>query len=227
MKKLHFVVCTKHNAIKFQTDSDIYQFFDDNKLIEGVDYTVIYNNTKGLSQRYNEFLSEYYQDRIVVFVHDDVQLTHSISTITRELNTGHSKGFNIIGVAGATKIGLKYPTLWHIMNTGERSGSVGHPCGDGEYVVTPFGPAPRSCAVVDGLFLSVDVDVVLKAGHKFDEQFKFHHYDIDFCIQASMKGLTVGTYPIWVTHRSPGLRSLEDINWSLSNKLFCIKYEIQ
>ena len=89
MKKLHFVVCTKHNAIKFQTDSDIYQFFNDNKLIEGVDYTVIYNNTKGLSQRYNEFLSEYYQDRIVVFVHDDVQLTHSISTITRELNTGH------------------------------------------------------------------------------------------------------------------------------------------
>lgn len=225
MKKLHFVVCTTHNIEDFKIKSDIYRFFDDNKLNANIDYTVYYNNTVGLSKIYNEFISDKFKDKIVVFVHDDVQITHNISTITRDLNEGH-KRFNIIGLAGATKIGLKYPTLWHIMNTGDRSGSVGHPYGNNSYIVTAFGPAPSLCAVIDGLFISIDVDKVYNAGLKFDEQFKFHHYDIDFCIQACSKKLLIGTWPIWVTHRSPGLKSLEDINWSLSNKLFCIKYKI-
>ena len=42
------------------------------------------------------------------------------------------------------------------------------------------------------------------SGLRFDEQFDFHFYDLDFCRQAELKGMTMGTWPISVVHESGG-----------------------
>lgn len=54
----------------------------------------------------------------------------------------------------------------------------------------------------------------------------FHHYDIDFCLEAHERGLMVGTWPIWATHISAGLDSFDNPEWCKSNELFCQKYGI-
>lgn len=222
-KPLLFVVCSQHSKTDFKTKSETYKFFQDNNLVQTIDYAVFYENKVGLSTIYNKFLNTKYANSIVVFVHDDVIIGYNITTLRRELNAAHAR-FDIVGLAGATKMGLTFPTLWHLMQKGA-SGSVGH-TNSGHSQMTNFGPCPARCIMVDGLFMSVNVEKMVKVGHKFDEIFTFHHYDLDFCIRADRCGVTTGTWPIWVTHLSPGLRSLEDPGWKKSNDLFCQKYEI-
>lgn len=222
-KSLHFVVCTGHTEEDFKYRSETYKFIKDNDLVPNVDFTVLYENKDGLSSVYNKFLTEKCRGRIVVFIHDDIKLGYHFRTLTRELNDAHDQ-FDIVGLAGATKLSLSTPTLWHIMQKGA-SGSVGH-IQNGLSQMSNYGYTPCKCITVDGLFISVNVDAILKSGHRFDERFRFHHYDIDFCIQADKCGLKIGTWPIWVTHLSPGLTSFEKNDWKKSNELFCQKYDI-
>jgi GT2 family glycosyltransferase len=223
-KSLLFVVCTEYSKADFKLKSETYKFFSDNNLEHNTDYVVFYENKVGLSAIYNKFLTSKYADRIVVFLHDDIIIGYHVTTLKRELNKAHQQ-FDVVGLAGATKIGLTFPTLWHLMKTGPMSGSVGHG-NSGWSQMSNYGPSPARCIVVDGLFISVNVERLLAVGHKFDERFKFHHYDLDFCIQANSCGLKIGTWPIWVTHLSPGLLSLENESWKMSNEMFCQKYEI-
>ena len=45
----------------------------------------------------------------------------------------------------------------------------------------------------------------IKHDLSFDENISnFHFYDIDFCLSAHKKKITMGTVPIWVTHNSIG-----------------------
>ena len=39
---------------------------------------------------------------------------------------------------------------------------------------------------------------------RFDERFDFHFYDLDFCRTARQAGLSIGTWPIAMTHQSKG-----------------------
>lgn len=222
-KSIVFVVCTEHTKTEFENNSETYKFFNDNQLKEGIDYFVFYENKVGLSSVYNKFLNSKYESKIVVFAHDDLTIGYHITTLRRELNIAHNK-FDIVGLAGATKMHLSYPTLWHLMQKGA-SGSVGH-SNSGMNQMSNYGPCPARCIIIDGLFISVNVEKIIKAGHKFDERFTFHHYDLDFCIQADKCNLKIGTWPIWLTHLSPGLWSLDDVSWKNSNNLFCQKYDI-
>ncbi|MEJ0071989.1 MAG: hypothetical protein WDO24_28350 [Pseudomonadota bacterium] len=46
--------------------------------------------------------------------------------------------------------------------------------------------------------------MLLARGLRFDENFDFDFYDMDFCRQAETKGLRMGTAPISVQHASFG-----------------------
>jgi hypothetical protein len=39
---------------------------------------------------------------------------------------------------------------------------------------------------------------------RFDPRFTFHFYDMDFCRSCERAGLSMGTWPIAITHRSTG-----------------------
>lgn len=41
-------------------------------------------------------------------------------------------------------------------------------------------------------------------GVRFDPQFDFHLYDLDFCRSAQAAGLSLGTWPLAMTHASGG-----------------------
>jgi GT2 family glycosyltransferase len=70
--------------------------------------------------------------------------------------------------------------------------------------VSYFGPSGVECKLLDGLMLVADSTRLVEAGVRFDEQFDFHFYDMDFCRQAELKGLRMGTWPISVVHESAG-----------------------
>lgn len=222
-KKLLFVVCTTFSENDFKVKSEIYRFLSDNSLTPDVDYFVFYQNRQGLSKVYNNFFTEKYKDNIIVFVHDDVILGYSIKTLQTELNKGHNT-FDIIGLAGAIKLKLTTPVLWHLMANG-MSGSVGHQVNNLSQM-SVYGVSPQQCTVVDGLFISVNIEKCISQNIKFDEQFTFHCYDLDFCIQAITAGLTVGTWPIWVTHKSCGLKRLDDAVFQSNQQKFIKKWMI-
>lgn len=206
MKKILVVTCSKDDGKSSQLLSSLNSIKDDVSLI------VTPNNTKGLSEIYNRQLTSdnLIKHDIVLFVHDDVyiddmKLKGKLYTAIEDLQ------YDIVGLAGASSIKIKEPCLWHLMSDRTMwSGSVSHPVDDKRIAVTCFGPWPERCLILDGLFLAVNLRRALETGWKFNEEFTFHHYDLSSCLDANSKKLKLGTYPINVTHNSPGLNDMND-----------------
>lgn len=194
--------------------------------------SIISNNyggrRKGLSMIYNSFLRPKYSKEILVFVHDDVYL-HDWQ-IEHRLNDA-LKRFDVIGLAGNTNpdfaepswaLGwnrVKYPKGWQPQKY--LSGSVGHAVG-GKMRVSYYGPTPRDCQLLDGLFLAINTAKLVEKSVKFDEQFDFHFYDLDFCRECSKKQLKLGTWPISVTHASGG--AYGSPQWESAKKQYLLKW---
>lgn len=191
------------------------------------DFEVVKDNKDGLPAVYNRFLTEKNKDKIVVFVHDDLEI-HDLNLVEK-LN---ESPWDITGLAGASNFQIQDMNLWHICTSREtHSGSVTHPFAaqdpnTGQLHIDPsrklstlFGPWPQRCLVLDGLFLAVNVDKALEVNWQFDERHQFHHYDIASCLGANEKKLKLGTYPIFVVHHGLG-NSYMTPEWEQSNELF-------
>jgi len=189
---------------------------------------IINNTNEGLASIYNRHLrlnsdelaerDEGIFNHWVVFVHDDVLI---FDGLLEEKLADAFQQYDVIGLAGATKgitLPHKVPALWNTMAPRANfSGLVFHyeknfknPLTD--YFPTVYGPLNSPATLVDGLFLAVNQDVATKAGLLFDENCpaKFHYYDLIFCIRAKLLNLRVGTYPIFVAHKSHGLEVTSD-----------------
>ena len=222
MKKILVVTCSKTDGKQSQLVQSLSEMKDDVTLVINA------NNTSGLSKAYNKQLTpdNLIKHDIVLFIHDDVyiddlKLKGKLYTAINQLK------YDIIGLAGASKKKTRKPCLWHRMSEPKDwSGAVSHPLDNhSRLAVTTFGPWPSRCLVLDGLFLAVNLRRVLEAGWKFNEAFKYHHYDIAACLDANKLKLTLGTYPIWVTHNSPGLRDINDKSFQQSQDIFYNSYE--
>lgn len=166
-------------------------------------YRFIEHNRAGLPQCYNAVLDELGgTDRIVVFVHSDVVLS-DISTLEKiETAMGW---FNIVGLVGSAHFDPNLKTTsyaWPVWPREFLSGAVEQPLGNGTTTWLSFGPAPRRCIIMDGVFLAIDM---LKIGKvRFDPRFTFHLYDLDFCLAAHQAQLTMGTTNVHIHHASLG-----------------------
>ena len=85
-----------------------------------------------------------------------------------------------------------------------------------------FGPVPADCELLDGVFIGVRKAALKQAGVEFDPIFNFHFYDVDFCIKVRRHGLSLGTWPIALTHQSPGGYGQD---WLTGYKIFCQKWD--
>lgn len=168
------------------------------------------SNTLGLSTVYNTALDYAKKDpAILVFVHDDIYLC---DFFWMERIYEGLQQFDVIGLAGNTRRVPRQPawaftTAEPKLTWDERrylSGTVGHGTGFPCRNISIFGPAKQECKLMDGLFLAADSEVLNGHGVRFDEQFTFHFYDMDFCRQVERKGLRMGTWPIAVVHESGG-----------------------
>jgi len=167
------------------------------------DYRIISNNSEGLCKVYNKFFDEKWKDWIVVFAHDDIEINSM--NLKDRLNAALTR-FDIVGVAGSATHSLKTPVLWHNSPRDDWSGAVEHPISKDSksYHTNHFGDYPKPVMTLDGLFLAVNMEKALAADLKFDEQFDFHFYDLDFSVTAHTKGLNCGTWNIPITHYSHG-----------------------
>lgn len=166
------------------------------------------NNTTGLPALYNAAIEQAAANpAVLVFVHDDVSITDFFwpERIQEAL-----RQFDVVGLAGNRRRSPRQPawafaTPQFAWDTAEYlSGSVGHGKESGNEGVSYFGPAGVECKLLDGLMLVADSARLIESGVRFDEQFEFHFYDMDFCRQAELKGLKMGTWPISVVHESAG-----------------------
>jgi hypothetical protein len=178
------------------------------------DFEIVEHNRRGLPEVYNEFLDRFAgQDRILVLAHSDVLI---FDAFLREKLTQASTLFNIIGLAGSSHFdpALQTPDFrWTIWPPEFLSGAVEHVAPDGSLLWCAYGPTPRRCVAMDGMFLAIDMLTI--GDHRFDPQFTFHLYDIDFCLSAHMKNLVMGTTNICVQHASGGNYGTEAYRRSL------------
>jgi GT2 family glycosyltransferase len=169
---------------------------------------ISYANQDGLPRVYNRSLDLDAGSDVLVFVHDDVWLDDS--EWIAKLRLAFER-FDIIGVAGNRRRSPRQPAWLFRTQEGERfiwdneylSGSVSHGTG-ARGPVSHYGPAPVACELLDGVFMAVRSSLAQRSRLRFDERFDFHFYDMDFCRQARAAGLSLGTWPIALTHQSAG-----------------------
>ncbi|CAB5226396.1 Glycosyltransferase like family [uncultured Caudovirales phage] len=181
-------------------------------------------NKTGLSEVYNKFLIKNYAQ--ILFVHDDMWIDDA--GFLTKLEEGH-KQYDIIGLAGGLNPAIKAPALWHIMCGGFHGnnlrGFAGHYLPDGITTsITNFGPSPARVAIIDGAFMSVNVNKIKEVNWMFNENYTFHHYDISSCIDANKKKLKIGVVPILSYHNSPGLRDINDKTFVANQTKFLQEY---
>lgn len=186
------------------------------------------NNVTPLPVIYNRYLNSKTLKKhdIVLFVHDDLYID---DYKLRGKLYNAMKRYDIVGLAGATKLSIKPPSLWHLMSNKENQrGFVHHPVesSSDEWTTScaSFGPTPANVAIIDGLFIAVSIKKALEVSWNFNEEFTFHHYDIASCIDALEKKLTIGVTPIHTIHSSPGLADYNDISFQDSQTKFLELY---
>lgn len=164
----------------------------------------------GLSEIFNKALDEADPETNLVFLHDDIYLNDWFFA-QRVLDA--LQQFDVVGIVGSVNPDLSQPS-WGLRFDGnldatgwqpglQRSGAINH----FDYAspkISLYGPTPLACKLLDGAFIAVKTSAVKHQGVRFDPQFRFHCYDIDFCRSAAEKGLRIGTWPISVTHDSGG-----------------------
>lgn len=226
MKDILLVSATRKTAAEFEESSPLSASI--NKLQERskrVTSQIVYQNREGLSGVYNRFLTPGHSKNLIVFVHDDVSIEDLF--FLEKLDRAF-ESFDVIGLAGNQRPDAKHPSWFDPHRP--LSGFVVHPNPDQStaleqqtLIVSSYGPTPVPCPLLDGCFLAVNTEKVLEAGCRFDEQFAFHFYDLDFCRTCSQGGLRLGTWPLWVVHQSGGTFGSPD--WQRAAERFQRKWK--
>lgn len=217
MNKLLIVTCTRAKTDKEFESRPIFKSFkkqyESNSDIEPY---IFKNNTKGLSQCYNQIINDpQHVDKTVLFVHDDVEL-EDIFLYEKLLSSPYS----ITGLAGAKSFNKKHSKLaWHLASNNDMVGEVCHKTPDGQVFTTKFGPTASRALTLDGLFLSCRINDLIENKVTFDETFQFHFYDIAFCLRANMNKVSCGVLPIRVIHHGLG-DSMLTSEWDKANEMF-------
>ncbi|WP_227746881.1 glycosyltransferase family protein [Paraburkholderia franconis] len=193
------------------------------------------NNTRGLPVVYNVAIDAAKKDpAILVFAHDDIWLNdfYWVERIREAV-----QHFDIAGVAGNRRrvaqqaawafmkanpdVDGSQPSHFHWDEPQYLSGAVGHgkmfPC-----EISRYGPSGVECKLLDGLLLIADSEKLAAHDLRFDERFDFHFYDLDFCRQAELRNMKMGTWPISVVHESAG--AFATPRWHAGYKKYLEKY---
>lgn len=191
-----------------------------------IELNITYNNSSvGLSKFYNSVIENAENDKYdaVICCHDDVCLRFANLTLAAKDSL---MNYDIVGVAGGTQPKIVDKNLWHwMMGSSEYRGIAAHGDKLENMFVTTFGPTPCEVGVLDGVFLMFNSKKIRQSKARFDEMFKWHHYDIDFSLNCVKNKIKLGVWPILIYHQSPGLRDINNKEWLQSNDYFKTKWK--
>ena len=220
--KLLLVSCTKKSKSEFD-ETPLGKSLSKHKDIKSLIY---YNNSTGLSECYNKAIKQAKQEKYdtIILVHDDVYLT---DIFLKEKLEKAFQQYDIVGIAGSSEFKLKQPIVWHNSSRDSWAGAAEHSLKDGNdsdnTYWTFFGPTPKKCIVIDGVFIAINLNKIKNDTILFDEQFTFHFYDLDMCINAYKLGFVTGVTNIHMTHMSHG--DYRNPVWELSQDAFIKKWK--
>jgi hypothetical protein len=224
MKQVIAVICTLAKTIEEFQNKHIYKTLEKLHGLygrENFDVRIVKDNKRGLSEVYNEFINkDEFSNKILLFVHDDVELNDLF--LVEKLN---ESPYVVTGLAGSKTCNLGTAKLaWHLAtNKEDMVGEVAHK--KEEYTwTTVFGPTRSRSLIIDGLFIAVDVEKIKNTSARFNEKFKFHHYDMAFSLECNKHKVTVGVLPIHVIHHGMGDSMLSN-EWNESNEIFKKEYK--
>lgn len=187
--------------------------------------SIAFENTRGLSEVFNESIEQADASAILVFIHDDVWIDEE--NFADAVISG-LKCFDMIGVAGNKRRVANQPA-WAFIDDKftwdepiNLSGRVAH--GKEAFGhINDYGAVPAECELMDGVFLAVKKSSLKARNVKFDPQFDFHFYDMDFCRTARQAGLRLGTWLVNLTHQSAG--AFGSPHWIEKYQLYLNKWE--
>lgn len=186
---------------------------------------IAFENTRGLPEIYNAQIQQAADDAIVVFIHDDVWIDEP--DFMQVLAAGFAH-FDVIGVAGNRRRLPNQPS-WNFADirfSWDTAAYLTGRIGQGEQAngrLLDFGPTPKECELLDGVFLAAKAGVLKQHAVQFDSQFEFHFYDMDFCRSAKQAGLKLGTWPLRLTHQSEG--NVGSLAWRQQYGLYLDKWD--
>jgi len=191
-------------------------------------FEIFYNNTRGLSEVYNEAIEKYknklYDYDIMVFIHSDVYIN---DCFFMDKLAEASKENDVIGVAGSSFFSIKnLPNTWHNSPREYWSGFVVHPREDkneSQLFCTNFGDSPKKVICLDGLMIACKTTIFNNDKIRFDNDFTFHFYDLSFSLICYINGLKLTTWPICLTHLSHGKGIISE-EYKLLNQKFIEKW---
>lgn len=225
IEKFRFVVATREPREAFAARTATGRSLEP-YLSSTVELRLFPSNTDGLAKSYNLAIEEARSDpAVLIFMHDDVHILdfHWPQRIVEALAR-----FDVMGVAGTARRLPHQPAWCFIDNdftwddSGNLSGAVGDGNGFPAKGVSYFGESPRQVKLLDGLMFAARSATLVDSDIRFDEQFDFHFYDMDFCREAERKGLTLGTWPLALIHESPGNFLVE--GWALERRKYFAKW---
>ncbi len=202
----------------------LYQTFPKRQAIE---LRLFPENEEGLSGLYNTAIEEARTDpAILVFIHDDVYLSDYYWA--KHLHEGlHS--FDLVGLAGNRRRVPRQASWMYLDdrfvrdNYDNMSGVLGH--GDpfpNLRQLSVYGDPGCEVKLLDGVLLAIHSHTLVARNLRFDPRFRFHFYDMDFCRQAELRGVRMGTWAISVVHASAG--KLGNEGWRAAYRDYLEKY---
>lgn len=225
--KIIFVVATRMSNNDFELKSTLARSL---KIFESHDIIVeLYDNNKsGLPAVYNHAIKNIKAnlDDVVIFCHDDIGILdfYWIDHLISGLNQ-----FDIVGLAG-NKRRLRIQPSWlfddltfSTYDIPSLSGIVAHGKNLIAEKLSVYGPPNQEVELLDGLFLATTMQTISAYKLSFDERFEFDFYDLDFCRQARVKKLKLGTVPLSVVHESEG--NFNTVNWQKAYHLYIEKWK--
>lgn len=207
MRTIKIVVASRKNEADFFSKTALGQSLR-NFDLPFIELCLFSNNAVALPTLYNSIIDKSLDENcVLIFIHDDVFL---LDYFWIDQVLSGFEYFNIIGIAG-NKRRLPYQPSWAFKDLKFAwdepeylSGVIGHGLGFPPDSISIFGPPNQQVMSLDGVFMAIESKTCAKCNLRFDNQFQFHFYDLDFCRQAEVLGLKCGTIALSMIHQSAG-----------------------
>lgn len=166
----------------------------------------------------------------LILMHSDVSL--SLYDFVKALIKNREK-YDIVGVAGTRKLFLSHsPLTWFTGSNNypnERYGRITHEHG-GILLESFFNKADpyaldADAVAIDGLLMCLNKKTMQNEKARFDEQFTYDFYDLDFCVNVSFNtDLKIGILVVPTLHLSVGKSVLTE-EFMIPDKKFHDKWD--